>query len=390
MRKHYWFVLGSLCSAVVTTQLAAVSSAKADEAPCYIAFVHGSGSDYSQATIHEGFNTRISDDGAASNDAIAGYWTPDRAPADTNYNNFTFWGSRANDGPNGCVSFRVGYNGNDYWWAGAKQVADQINSFITKYDIQDGRLIIMTHSMGGIVGRWILNNGVPNSAYFNYAGADYARIYRKTSHMITVQAPHGGTQIADAIYGQADHYFSIAAGEAALFFGGQDRTNARDSLRRAYMRDAVAWLGDAGRNRLIFTVAGDSVDNDAGEGMDNDNKLQTAWAGVCYRKAWFNAEGGACNSLCAISGDPITCAIASAAFSATAGDGLVELGSANGDWNGGLKGARRKWLEIHDNHNHGRFDRHYGRIKDFVRGVTENNYPGSYIGTFGLNIQLFR
>jgi len=355
-----------------------LSPAQAQAAPCYIAYIHGSGSQLQNNTTHEGFYN----DG----DSIEKYWNPDSAAS--TYDSFTYRSSKGWAGAQACAIYRVGYNGLSSWWAddAAGVVASQINDFISEYNIADGNLIIVTHSMGGIVGRWILDNGVGNAPYYNYNG-DYARIVQKTKYMISVDAPHGGTQVADAIYGEADHYFSDAAGVMALWFGGQDRSDARNSLRRNYMSDAANWMGDAGRYSTIYTVAGNSVDDDAGEGMGDDGSLQTAWAGVCYRRAWFNGEGSLCGSAC-VYFPLVGCIFTAATFSNTAGDGLVELWSGNGYRRSGalIQGAYTKWLEIHDNHNQGRYDKHYGAVKDLLSQTTQNNYPGTYIADHGLNL----
>jgi hypothetical protein len=362
---------------------------RAEAAPCYIAYVHGSGSDLQYITTHSGFDTWIPSTSGEGGDWIEREWTPDRSPNVTTTNSFTYYSSRSYDPAQACAIFRVGYNGYDYWWQNdaAGLVARQINQFIDQEAIPDGRLIIVTHSMGGVLGRWILDNGVANAPFYNYNGDDYEKIVRKTQYMITVDAPHGGTQVADAIYGEADHYFSDAGGAMALIFGGQDRSNARDSLRRGYMADAATWMGDAGRYRTIYTVGGDSVEDDAGEGMDADGDLQTAWGGVCYRRAWFNGWG----ALCGVPG------VAVFTFNDVAGDGLVELASAGGTilkasfvavitHTNVIAGARRNWLNIHDNHNQGRYDMHSAPIHDLIGNATQNNYPGSYIGQYGLNL----
>lgn len=356
-----------------------LASPNAEAAPCYIAYIHGSGEQHQDDTDHEGF------DPAAK--AIESEWTPDG-----NNNSFTYYSSKAWAGADSCAIYRIGYDGKRAWndELVTGQVSAELNDFINEYNIPDNGLIIVTHSMGGVVGRFILDNGTPNSPY---PDALFTRIAQKTKYMITMQAPHAGTQTADAIYGEADHYFSEAAGAIAHWFAGQDQTPARNSLRRSFMADAADWMGDEARDKTIYTVGGNSVDDDAGEGMEDDGLLQTAWAGVCYRRAWFNLEGAACSDTCVIV--PITCQVTGFTFDETAGDGLVELISAHGQlglgggWRGPARfmaGAYRKWLDIHDNHNQGRYDKHNAPITDYISGATQSNWPGSYIATYGLNL----
>jgi hypothetical protein len=360
--------------------------------PCYVAYVHGSGTDLQYAGDHEGFGDWIPTNAGEGGGWIEREWTPDRSPADTLVNSFTYYSSRQYDASRACAVYRVGYNGLEYWWeqGAAGLVSQQLNDFITRYAIPDKRLTIVTHSMGGIVGRWILNNGAENAPFFNYNG-DYATILRKTGALITVEAPHSGTQVADAIYGEADHYISDGEGDIALIFGGQDRSNARDSLRRAYMRDAATWMGDAGRNVTMFTIGGEAVDDNAGEFMDDDSHLQLAWQAVCYDRGPLNGWGSLC-------GFPVTAAFT---FTPVPGDGLVELYSSKGvlpnlggGWRGGgsglplttfIQGARREWLQLHFNHNQGRYDKHWGNVIDNIEGTSGNAYLGSYIGRHGID-----
>jgi hypothetical protein len=370
--------------------MATLGSAHA--APCYIAYVHGSSSsdDNSTDTLHEGF-----DNGAG--DRLEGKWRSNNSI----FNSFTYYSSRQYDPAKACAIFRVGYNGKNYWWENdsAGVVATQLNQFIDEYNIPDGQLIIVTHSMGGLVTRWILDNGVANSPYFNYNG-NYSRIVQKTKYQISVQAPHGGTQVADAIYGEANNYFGDAAGAIARWFGGQDRTNARNSMRRSYMGDAATWMGDAGRYRTIYSIAGDSTENDSGTGTQNDKDLQTAWSGVCYRRSAINGWGSLCGSGILFAVSPVIFgAINAATFDWTPGDGLVEQASGHGrilrpvggGWRGAtgptqVQGAFKQWLTVRHNHNHARYDELYAPIVDGLASVSQNNYVGSYIGTYGTNL----
>ncbi len=356
--------------------------------PCYVAYVHGSGTDLQYALDYEGFNDWIPTNEGEGGGWIEREWTPDRSPADTLHNSFTYYSSRQYDPARACAVFRVGYNGLDYWWdqGAAGLVSAQLNEFIRRYSIPDGMLTIITHSMGGLVGRWIINNGAANAPFFNYNG-DYATIARKTKALITVEAPHSGTQVADAIYNEADHYVSDLEGDVSLLFG-QDRSNARYSMRRQYMHDAATWMGDGGRPITMYTIGGESVDDDAGEFMDDDRRLQIAWEAVCYERGIFNAGGALC-------GIP---AISLITFTPTAGDGLVELfsskgilsGSLGGGWRGFtntptfIQGARREWLQIHFNHNQGRYDKHFNNVIDKISGTSGDAYIGSYIGEHGL------
>lgn len=67
-------------------------------------------------------------------------------------------------------------------------LADQLNSFIEKEKISD--LILLTHSNGGNIVRWIFSNPTHDSRYPN--------IIKKTSKVIAVAPSSLGTPLADA------------------------------------------------------------------------------------------------------------------------------------------------------------------------------------------------
>src|SRR5262249_28149697 len=157
---------------------------------CFVAFVHGHGPNYQ----------------GASQQAIEnGYWSD---PVDSGYGTMQSWSSfdYYAAGRRGCVTTLVGYDGTQYFWDAGASVSTQINAVIgapNNIGSQPGdQLILVGHSMGGLVLRWIMNNGVPGSPYYQYNG-DYANIVNHTHHFITVASPHSGTETADAVYGQA-------------------------------------------------------------------------------------------------------------------------------------------------------------------------------------------
>lgn len=137
--------LGTLAGMVLAAA-ALLGMTPAAEAQCYIAYVHGKGDDLSPGVV---------DDTARAN-----YWRRDSS--DT-YGDFVRY-SRG-----GCTTLVTGYNGRASFWDpdSAARVGQQIDDFITQHDIQPGQLRIIGHSMGGLVSRWILNQGVPGSIYYN-------------------------------------------------------------------------------------------------------------------------------------------------------------------------------------------------------------------------------
>lgn len=187
---------------------------------CYMAFIHGSGD-------------KFHDEDAFTSMAIARYWSADGSDGQS----FVYYAARMWAGDKACVAVRVGYDGNQQWWheRAAGKVAATLNDFIKRHSIPDGKLVIVGHSMGGVLARYLVNNGVPHAPYYNeYVGndarMDYDLVRRKTAHIITLQSPHAGTQAADALYGQADHRFTRGSAGVVKMFDLHDTTPASSVL----------------------------------------------------------------------------------------------------------------------------------------------------------------
>ncbi|MBO6933885.1 MAG: proprotein convertase P-domain-containing protein [Deltaproteobacteria bacterium] len=473
------------------------------DAACYVAFVHGRGDD---RTEHS--QSQMEDK----------YWAPE------GLDSATYWAAERK----GCVVRRIGYNGaRSFFDGGAANVAaQQINDFISDYDIQDGELILIGHSMGTLVTRYILNNGTPNAPLYNrgiYGGSEdgdyeirqdsstwsysdfdlpaggtisgnvtawvdiehsykgdlevdvchngtcvrvwnrsggsgndikqnfylgnwnghpagglwqlrardrdghfwhadtgdirhfsvhvntaqngtgctsssslnhhcnFDRIAQKTSHAFLMQGPLTGVESADALYGQADTWYADASASIIKWIGMVGADRAAYYMRRGALEYASAsgsWLGDSGRDTMVYTVTGEYADGDSGSGKGDDGDLNMAWGGICHHSHVVNLW------LCG----------------RTAGDGLVEAESARGgfmrsgsgygdsgmpssgiyrswySWQT-IQGARTDWLRYDGNHSSGRHDGHNDQIVDNVRGVNTSSWPYYYIGNYGLNLQ---
>jgi pimeloyl-ACP methyl ester carboxylesterase len=334
-------------------------------ASCYIAFVHGSGED-----LHEVAS------GLAGAE-IDRYWQPgDRADASF---------ITATERSSGCVVWRIGYDGNQQWWSdrAAGKVAASLHDFIEHHAIPDGALTIVGHSMGGLVARYVVNSGAPSAPYYNeYIGwdsrMDYDLVRRKTARIISVQAPHTGTQSADALFGRADHRVTNTGASLIKVMGWRDITNATGVMTRPYMEAAGSpggEMGDEGREVPLYTVAGYDTGEASGTGMEDDDKLDLAWVLLCYKRGASNSWGAACRW------DVWN-------FQTLAGDGLVELSSSHGYWLRGsangrvaILGARQPWLDIVHNHNQGRYDLLSGHIRNFITPDNTFERLGSYIGS---------
>lgn len=340
---------------------------------CFVAYVHGRGDDLT---------------GHTQDQLEAEYWS-----LGNTYSSATYYGATVR----GCTVFRVGYDGSSAFWdsRAAGSVASQINGFISQQGIQAGELIIVAHSMGGLVVRWIMNNGVAGAPYYNYAGQNYAQIVSRTHHFITIQSPHMGTEAADALFGEADSWYSDALGGITTFFGIDSGDAAANAMRRQYMHDAgSSWMGDGGRTRRMYTIAGFTTFSGSGNGETNDGLLELAWGGICNRShavnLWLCGEDDY-----------------------EAGDGLVEENSAMGryrhydsgswylayldaGWVGDsnyVTGARTDWLRVEHNHQQGRHDQLSARIRNCTSmscgtrssqssTMTTTSWVNSYIGSY--------
>jgi hypothetical protein len=365
-----------LLSALIVAMLAAAprrADADLGTRRCYLAFVHGSGSNYD-----------------ANPEASIEYWRPDRIS--WNYRSLP---EQAAGWPpslvylapaNGCQMKVIGYNGTQEWWADAAagSVARQLNAFISLFNIPDGQLIIVTHSMGGLVARYLLNSAEPNSPYFA-AGQhlNLANIKKKTKYVITIQAPHMGSEAADALYWDATSFGANVNGILGRIFAGQDQTRARSTMTRGYMEDAWSWMGDAGRTTKIWSIAGFST-------WGSESRADTA-AGVHDKDSDLNLLS---RSLFSVEADYF------------ANDGMVEERSAHGmsilkenkwswwppaynlDYSSRrlVQGAFTTWVSTPLNHNHGRYSDIATGFYDTRSDKKDHRSLGSKIFDHGLDL----
>lgn len=340
--------------------VAAVLSVPAAQAhaACYVAYLHG--------------KTGNLTPGVASDTDRRNYWR--NGPSDS-YGDFVLWsGIQA-----GCTVLVTGYDGEaGFWAAGASgEVARQLNAFIRDFAIPDGQLVLVAHSMGGVVGRWILNNGVGGSAYYNYNG-DYATIVRKTRHLISVASPHLGSPAADAVYGTSDTLCGNFVGTVAGWLG--QRTDATFWLTRVQLEYGSAngsWMGDVGRYRTLYTMA--TRRWDSGNGMIEDTLLGGAWDCLGYVSHWYLPWRRD------VPGDGLVFETSGAGQYRDSGSGTT-AGWGSRSWSSGqwVQGARRDWVRMNHNHQHARRDDQSLAIQDNVRGVSSAYWPGSYVRAYGL------
>lgn len=138
--------------------LGVLAVAPLTQAATGVAFVHGTGK---------------------QTDALNDYWTRD------------FVDSVRQGIPNASKYTVINCDFEQYMWTSgaAGCLAGQLQSFINSQDIDD--LILITHSNGGNVVRWLLSNPTWDSRYPN--------IINKTQRVIALAPSSGGTPLADAV-----------------------------------------------------------------------------------------------------------------------------------------------------------------------------------------------
>jgi hypothetical protein len=185
------------------------------------AFVHGKG-DASLANSTTAWN----------------YWTTDMLRASTN---------------NWAVPYVVcHYDGTNYMWVAANEVAGQLYTFITQNNIND--LVINTHSFGGVVIRWIFSNPGYDSRY--------PTIINATRWVNTIAGPHMGSEAADLAGTLSGSW--LTAWLVDLLDQDHDSTMNCQTANMAYYNQN--WLyGTSGRPSLpkpFFTISGYGLWND--------------------------------------------------------------------------------------------------------------------------------
>jgi hypothetical protein len=150
------------------------------------------------------------------------------------------------------------YDGTQYMWVAAGQVADQIYSWMTAQAIDD--IVVETHSFGGTVFRWILSN----------PGYDwrYQPIIDRVRWVNTIAAPHRGSEAANLAGTLSGSWLTGWLVDLV----GQDndatrncRTQAMEYYNQFYLK------GTAGRPalpRAVWTIAGTGLWNDLGHSED--------------------------------------------------------------------------------------------------------------------------
>lgn len=215
---------------------------------------------------------------------------------------------------------------------------------------------------------------------------NFARIADRVAYVISSEGPHLGAEAADAAFGDSDSWYSDAAGALVTWLGVDEANRSAEYMRRRYMEYASApgsWLQDAGREEILYLVAGTTARSDGGAGYGDDDSLDLAWGGLCNHSHIVNLW---------------TCGTVS-------GDGLVETQSAHGifmrggsgyapssgmpgsgwfSWSAGqtMTGPYAWFLDSPINHNMGRYDRISRSIVDHrLGGSSTTGYWGSYVAT---------
>jgi triacylglycerol esterase/lipase EstA (alpha/beta hydrolase family) len=373
-----------LVPALIAALVVAAWASKA-EAACYTAFVHGKR------------------DGTPTAAQAEAYWNPE--PGTTAYR-FDWWAA----GTLGCKTTLIRYDGRQAFTTAASTVGSRLASFISSNSIPAGQLLIVTHSMGGLVVRYGLNNA---SSLVNWPAVRTA-----TKYVINSQAPHVGSKGADVVAFEAgDGLWGDAVAILALL--SQDRNAASDGMRRTdmeYASTSGGFMNDAVRTKKLYTIEGFRTGQFIGgpsvfeTGGINTELLDTAWGAMCYKPHNINFL------LCGITpGDGLVEQQSAAGFFTRSGtwdgirprrDGftyfedffgsslaLCKINSTNSSkcrqWgvaNKAMQGPHVRWLKYGGDHQQGSWDFWKTTLTNYLKAKTTQEYLGSYIGVNGHNL----
>lgn len=379
------------CSAEVDGS-ASESAEQGATSACYVAFVHGKRN------------------GKPTEAEVKAYWDP--TPNDT----ASSFPQAAAVAP-GCKHVLVRYDGTQHFVTAAKDVATQIASFVRANSIPSGQLVIVAHSMGGLVTRYILNNAVAQS----FVHPDLGVVETATKYLITSQTPHFGSKGADVVAFEADGgLFGDAVSVVARVIEG--RNDASDGMRRVeleYASTLGGFMNDVLRAKRIYTVEGFRVGADQGAApatgpeSANSAKLDLAWGSMCLKPHVVNG-----NTCPAVSGDGLVEMLSAAGRFPRSGtwDGTRAPGGgkptnysaestagalgacqqanfpssliACRQWtkNAPMLGAYTRWLSWGGDHQQGAWDAWSTHTQNYLTGTVSNNKLGTYIGKNGLSL----
>ncbi len=150
------------------------------------------------------------------------------------------------------------YDGTQYMWVAAGQVAGQIAAWATANGIDD--IVVETHSFGGVVIRWILSNPGYDSRYPD--------IIRRIRWVNSIAPPNKGSEAADLAGTLSGSWFT---GWLVDLFG-QDNDSTRN-CRTSWMAyyNQYYLYGTSGRPALpktVYNVAGTGLWNDFAHAED--------------------------------------------------------------------------------------------------------------------------
>jgi hypothetical protein len=105
---------------------------------------------------------------------------------------------------------------------------------------------------GGTITRFIMCNGTTAAPYFNYAGANFARVVASTNYVISIAAPHGGSEAADV----AGRLSQSGWTRWLVTMLGFDSASTTVMTTSHLVGASQTWLNDSIRPIGFYTVAG--------------------------------------------------------------------------------------------------------------------------------------
>jgi hypothetical protein len=144
------------------------------------------------------------------------------------------------------------YNGTQYMWVAADQVAAQITTWMTANAID--QIVVDTHSFGGVVIRWILSNPTYNPKY--------QPIISRIKWVNSIAAPNKGSEAANLAGTLSGSW--LTGWMVSLVGQNNDSTRNCSTSSMSYYNQYYL-NGTTGRpalSKTIYTIAGTGLWND--------------------------------------------------------------------------------------------------------------------------------
>lgn len=125
----------------------------------------------------------------------------------------------------------VNWNSLVPYYQAAIEVAGKINTHLDDSSCGNDYPVVVSHSNGGVVMDFILGNANSSEPNYNYGGAQFDQVANRIYRHYSVQAPHRGTEAADATCGNSSWFCDGVAGFIAECDQGTEWLQSADSYQ---------------------------------------------------------------------------------------------------------------------------------------------------------------